>query len=84
MSAVCATLEVARSNIAEQVAGRRSKRRGRLPQPDEDPVTAINAIIGSLPTHGCGRVHALLTSQAQEQVGLHCTPYQRCGLAQLK
>ena len=29
MSALCATLEVARSNIAEQVAGRPPKRRGR-------------------------------------------------------
>jgi hypothetical protein len=48
MSAVCSTLQIARSNIAEQVAGRPAKRRGRPPQPDEDLVAAIKAIIGSL------------------------------------
>ena len=67
MSAVCATLEVARSNIAEQAAGRPAKRRGRPPRPDEDLVEAIKAIIGSLPTYGYRRVHALLVRQAQEQ-----------------
>lgn len=67
MSAVCATLEVARSNIAEQAAGRPRKRRGRPPRPDEDLVAAIKAIIGSLPSYGYRRVHALLVRQAQEQ-----------------
>jgi putative transposase len=67
MSAVCATLEVARSNIAEQAAGRPAKRRGRPPRPDEDLVAAIKTIIGSLPTYGYRRVHALLVRQALEQ-----------------
>lgn len=70
MSAVCSALEVARSNIAELVAGRPAKRRGRPPQPDKDLVTAIKAIkaiIGSLPTYGYRRVHALLVRQAREQ-----------------
>jgi len=67
MSAVCATLEVARSNIAEQVAGRPAKRRGRPPLPDEDLVEAIRTIIGSLPSYGYRRVHALLVRQAREQ-----------------
>ena len=67
MSAVCSTLEVARSNIAEQVAGRPAKRRGRPPRPDEDLVEAIKAIIGSLPTYGYRRVHALLVHQARER-----------------
>ena len=67
MSAVCSTLEVARSTIAEQVAGRPAKRRGRLPQPEEELVAAIKAIIGSLPTYGYRRVHALLVRQAREQ-----------------
>jgi putative transposase len=67
MSAVCSTLEVARSNIAEQAAGRPSKRRGRPPRPDKDLVEAIKAIIGSLPTYGYRRVHALLVRQAREQ-----------------
>ena len=67
MSAVCATLEVARSNIAEQVAGRPVKRRGRPPQSDEDLVEAIKTVIGTLPTYGYRRVHALLTRQAREQ-----------------
>src|SRR5215217_5779878 len=67
MSAVCSTLQVARSNIAEQVAGRPTQRRGRAPRPDEDLVEAIKAIIGSLPTYGYRRVHALLVRQAREQ-----------------
>ena len=67
MSTVCATLQVARSNIAAQAAGRPAKRRGRPPQPDEDLVAAIKVIIGSLPTYGYRRVHALLVRQAQEQ-----------------
>jgi len=67
MSAVCATLEVARSNVAEQVAGRPAKRRGRPPLPDEDLVKAIKTIIGSLPTYGYRRVHAILARQAREQ-----------------
>jgi putative transposase len=67
MSAVCSNLQVARSNIAEQVAGRPTQRRGRAPRPDEDLVAAIKAIIGSLPTYGYRRVHALLVRQAREQ-----------------
>ena len=67
MGAVCATLQVARSNIAEQVAGRPAKRRGRPPHPNEDLVTAIKAIIGSLPTYGYRQVHPLLVCQAREQ-----------------
>lgn len=67
MSAVCSTLWVARSNIAEQAAGRPIKRRGRPPQPDEELVAAIKTIIGSLPTYGYRRVHALLVRQVREQ-----------------
>jgi putative transposase len=67
MSAVCSTLRVARSNIAEQAAGRPIKRRGRPPQPDEELVAAIKTIIGSLPTYGYRRVHALLVRQVREQ-----------------
>ena len=46
MSAVCSTLQVARSNIAEQAAGRPVKRRGRPPDPEEELVAAIKTIIG--------------------------------------
>jgi hypothetical protein len=42
MSAVCNTLQVARSNVAEQPAGRPAKRRVRPALPDEDPmITAV-------------------------------------------
>jgi putative transposase len=67
MSAVCSTLRVARSNIAEQAAGRPIKRRGRPPQPDEELVAAIKTVIGSLPTYGYRRVHARLVRQVREQ-----------------
>ena len=66
MMAVCAILEVARSNVAEQVAGRPPKRRERPPVPDEDLLEAIKTIIGSLPSYGYRRVHALLVRQARE------------------
>ena len=66
MSVVCATLQVARSNIAEQAAGRPTKRWGRPPQPDADLLAAIKAIIGTLPTYGYQRVHALLVREARE------------------
>lgn len=67
MSAVCATPRVARSNIAEQAAGRPPKRRGRPPLPDADSAEAIKIIIGSLPTYGYRRVQAVLARQAREQ-----------------
>jgi putative transposase len=67
MSAVCTTLQVARSNVAEQAADRPAKRRGRPPQPDGDLGAGIKALIGSLPTYGYRRVHALLVRQAREQ-----------------
>jgi putative transposase len=67
MKTVCSTLQVARSNIAEQASGRPPKRQGRPPRPDEDLVAAIKAIIGSVLTYGYRRVHALLTRQAREQ-----------------
>jgi putative transposase len=66
MSVVCATLEVARSTIAEQAAGRSPKRRGRPALPDAELVAAIKSIIGSLPAYGYRRVHALLVRQAHE------------------
>ncbi|MBO1909213.1 hypothetical protein J4G37_30710 [Microvirga sp. 3-52] len=52
------------SNVDAQVAGWLTKRRGRPPLPDED---LVEAIIGSLPTYGYRRVHALLVRQAEEQ-----------------
>jgi putative transposase len=73
MSAVCATLEVARSNIAEQAAGRPAKRRGRPPRPDEDLLEAIKTIIGSLLSYGYRRVHALLVRKLASRARHHLT-----------
>jgi hypothetical protein len=42
-SAVCTVLDVARSNIAERMAGRPYKRLGRPPQPDDDLLAVIKA-----------------------------------------
>lgn len=65
MSAVCTTLEVARSNVAERAAGRPQQRRGRPPQPDDALVAAIKAVIADMPTYGYRRVHAILCRQAR-------------------
>ena len=65
MSTVCTTLEVARSNIAERVAGRPQQRLGRPPQPDEDLVAEIKAVIADMPTYGYRRVHAILCRKAR-------------------
>ncbi len=52
MSAVCTVLDVARSNIAERMAGRSHQRLGRPPQPDAELVAAIKAVIADMPTYG--------------------------------
>lgn len=64
MSSVCETLQVARSNITERVAGRPEMRKGRPPSPDADLVSEIKAIIDDLPTYGYRRVHAVLRRKA--------------------
>ncbi|WP_153003800.1 IS3 family transposase, partial [Aureimonas ureilytica] len=65
MSAVCTVLDVARSNIAERMAGRHRKPLGRPPQPDADLVAAIKAVIADMPTYGYRRVHAILCRKAR-------------------
>ncbi len=52
MSAVCTVLDVARSNIAKRIAGRSRKPLGRPPQPDDELVAAIKAVIADMPTYG--------------------------------
>ena len=64
MKAVCETIGVSRSNIAERARGRAAVRRGRPPQPDGELVAAIEEVIGKLPTYGNRRVHAILRRQA--------------------
>jgi putative transposase len=66
MTAVCTTLDVARSNIAERVAQRPAKRLGRPPQPDEELLDQIGAVIADMPTYGYRRVHAILCRKARE------------------
>jgi putative transposase len=65
ISAVCTALGVARSNIAERMAGRSHRRLGRPPQPDDDLVAAIKAVIADMPTYGYRRVHAILCRKAR-------------------
>lgn len=60
MKAVCETLGVAGSNIAERSKGRGSGRRGRPPEPDGELVAGIEEVIKGLPTYGYRRVHAVL------------------------
>jgi putative transposase len=65
MKAVCETLGVARSNIAERSKGRGSGRRGRPPEPDGELVAGIEEVIKGLPTYGYRRVHAVLRRKAR-------------------
>ena len=65
MSAVCTVLDVARSNIAERLVGRPRKPLGRPPQPDDDLVATIKAVIADMPSYGYRRVHAILCRKAR-------------------
>jgi len=64
MTAVCKTLGVARSNIAERVKQIPSKARGRPPLADQGLVDEIKTIIADMPTYGYRRVHAILRRNA--------------------
>ena len=64
MKAVCETLSVARSNVAERAAGRLPKRRGRPPLPDDALLADIKAVIGDMPSYGYLRVWAVLRRKA--------------------
>lgn len=64
MTAVCETLGVARSNIAERVKQIPSKARGRPPLADQGLVDEIKTIIADMPTYGYRRVHAILRRNA--------------------
>lgn len=60
MTAVCETLGVARSNMAERAKQIPSKARGRPPLADRGLFEEIKAIIADMPTCGYRRVHAIL------------------------
>lgn len=56
---------VARSNVAERSKGRAPGRIGRPPEPDGELVAGIEEVIGTLPTYGYRRVHAVLRRKAR-------------------
>ena len=60
MKAICETIGVTRSNVAERVAGRSPKRRGRPPLPDGELLERIKAVIADMPSYGYARVWAVL------------------------
>jgi len=64
MTAVCETIGVARSNVAERAAGRTPKRRGRPPLPDCQLLEQIKAAIANMPSYGYARVWAILRCEA--------------------
>jgi putative transposase len=65
VKAVCETIGVARSNVVERSKGRGSCRIGRPPEPDGELVAEIEEVIGTLPTYGYRRVHAVLRRKAR-------------------
>ena len=64
MKTVAEVIEVARSNLIERLQERPRRRLGRPPEPDDDLVAAIKAVIAELPTYGYRRVQAILKRQA--------------------
>lgn len=64
MTAVCETIGVARSNIAERAAGRPPRRRGRPPLPEDRLLAEIKAVIADMPSYGYALVWAVLRRQA--------------------
>jgi putative transposase len=69
VSAVAETLGVSRSNLAERLKPTASRRRGRPPQPDDELVAQIKAVIAEMPTYGYRRVHAILRRHAKADGG---------------
>ena len=69
MSAVAATLGVARTNLAVRLSPAVPKRRGRPPQPDDGLLARIKAVIADMPTYGYRRVHAILRRAAEQDGG---------------
>lgn len=67
MTAVCETLGVARSNIADRVRQRPSRARGRPPLADQELMDEIKTIIDDMPTYGYRRVHAILRRKARSE-----------------
>lgn len=67
MTAVCETLGIARSNIAERVKQRHSRAQGRPPLADQELVDEIKTIIDGMPTYGYRWVHATLRRNALNQ-----------------
>ena len=66
MTAVCETLGVARSNIADRIkAPFRQQKRGRPFADDADLVAAIKIVIGTMPSYGYRRVWAVLRRKAE-------------------
>jgi putative transposase len=60
MKAICETLDVSRSNVAEQLKPREIKCRGRRPLPSEGLLEEIRAVLQEMPTYGYRRVHAMV------------------------
>lgn len=70
MTAISNTLGIARSNLIAQAAPTTLRpRRGRPPQPDDELLVEIKALIAGQPTYGYRRIHALLRRQRREAGG---------------
>jgi len=78
MTAICETIGVARSNVAEQAkrwaAGAPPKRRGRPPLSDDALLADIKTVIAGMPSYGYARVWAVLRRKARAQ---GCAPVNR-------
>ncbi len=69
MSAVAATMGLSRSTLTTRLTPTKRRRRGRPPQPDDDLLVRIKAVIADMPTYGYRRVHAILRRAAEQDGG---------------
>ena len=64
--AVAATLGLARSTVTARLTPAEPRRRGRPPQPADDLLARIKAVIADMPTYGYCGVHAILRRAAKQ------------------
>ena len=69
MKTISDALGVARSNLTAQATAAAPRRRGRLPQPEDEVLAEVKQVIAAQPTYGYRRVHALIRRRRRKEGG---------------